>query len=393
MSRLDDEDLDKVLRETLHSQVDSLVLTENFEQHVLDQLKKRSEDYAQKEPEAKNKGVHLHSGVWKTWMKRQKRMLWLGAGVAAMLFGLVTLSVLSKGTGVGMQSAGQSSSTGTQSAVQPGIALPSFQATLAPISSQNVTATNDASLGNHTSANNGNTNSTMQKSNGTASTHSFVALSKQLLTVHAQLYNSSNVAISGKNLQGMLFFLRQPGALSPVQESDWEYFVNGPNVTIAPHQSVEWSFTPNPTPAFSDLKHRYIHLVWFLRKSNSAFPALTMGTLPVTVSDIHETITGTGGAAVQFLRITARVTNHSTTAWDPKSALAMLFFDRHAGASLLGHGTYKYFDDVMVSNGETSLVEPGESVNVMFNIVGIPGTLMQKLPLRILLIARNQVGA
>ncbi len=398
MSRLDDEEFDKTLRDTLHGQLDSMLLSKNFEEHVLDQLAARKGSEAQLETQIEHSVAlkKVSATKWEVFTKGRRRIAWLGTGFAVMLIGLITLGVSNPGNGRNLQSASHSVASVRSSAASQLVSrtsITSLAATLAPISSVNIHVTvSTASGAQGDTANNTAHFSAQTVPTGKPAIHPLVPLSQQLITFHIQLYNSSNSPIAGKDLQGMLFFLGRNGGLSPVQASDWEYFVNGPQQVIPPHQSVNWSFTPNPTPVFTNLNNRYIHLVWFLRQPNAAFPSLTMGTLPISVSHIHETVIGQGGAQVQFLRISATVTNKGSKVWDPKTSLAMLFFNRHAGAQLLGHGTYKYFDDITLNGEKSSEILPGHSSNVIFDIVGVPHTNMLKLPLRILLIARNQVG-
>jgi hypothetical protein len=71
----------------------------------------------------------------------------------------------------------------------------------------------------------------------------------------------------------------------------------------------------------------------------------------------------------------------------------MLFFERQPGVSLLSQGTYKYFDDIAPVAGNPTVLKPGESGEVQFVITGVPGTDMTRLPLTILLVARDQIGA
>ncbi|PWI56652.1 hypothetical protein [Sulfoacidibacillus thermotolerans] len=374
MNRLNDEELDKALRDTLHGQLDEVLLKKDFEQKVLERIVNKesriSQEVQKLQPQLQKRS---RKGKWAAFTLGSQRVIGLSIGAVAMLIGLVILGVLRPERSLPLSSASHSADS------KIGV----LRATLAPIAVENVEVISGAAPLEQSGAN--------QEAHGQA--QKIVALSKQLLTVQAQLYNASGLPISGKDLQGMLFVLRQPSELSPVQESDWEYFVNGPNDMILPHRSVSWSFTLNPTPTFAHLRNHTVHLVWFLRHTNNAFPSLTMGTLPISTSDIRESVIGMGGANVQFLRITARLTNRGVVPWNPRSALAMLFFDRQAGVALFSRKTYKYFDDVTPLAGSSTSLAPGQSMTATFDIVGVPDTDMRQLPLHILLVARDQVGA
>jgi hypothetical protein len=222
-----------------------------------------------------------------------------------------------------------------------------------------------------------------------------IELSPQAFTVEARLYNNSNRPIAGHDLQGMLFILKRNGGLNPDRVSDWEYFVDSPAPVIPPHQSVQWDFTPNPAPPFHQLDMREAHLIWLLRAPQGGLPTLTIGALPVSVSNIRVQVTGYGGLAVrsQFLTITATLHNDGLQPFALHSALAMLFFRYMPHASLLSRGTYKYFDDITPLHGQPTVVRPGGQARVEFVITGVPGTDMTQLPLSVLLVARSQIGA
>ncbi len=381
------------MRESLRAQTDQLFAPEPFQERVLTELRMRRQ-------------TNTSRSVWKRlWAEgARRRTLWVSAvsGVAAAM-AVVVVFAQSYMHGA-VKGAYQTRTLAQElAAAQPSeSALQTLNVTLAPISSQNVTVTAQtamsANAATHASASHGVTKeagSAAGTRSGTAAggAHGFIALTPNVLTFHARLYNTSASPVSGRQLQGMLFVLHRAGGLSPMQASDWEYFVNGPNVVIPPHSSAAWSFTLNPTPSFTHLNNRYIHLVWMLRKQSARLPSLSMGLMPIHVSQVHVRVTGTGGVGDQFLTITARVRNGGRQPWIPHTALGMLFFERYPGAELLSRGTYKYFDDVVVLSGPSQKLEPGQSATVEFQITGVPNTNMLNLPLRILLVARSQVGA
>ncbi|MCY0870215.1 MAG: hypothetical protein OWT27_06460 [Firmicutes bacterium] len=228
-----------------------------------------------------------------------------------------------------------------------------------------------------------------------AATGGMIELSPRAFTVEARLYNNSNRPIDGHDLQGMLFILKRNGGLNPSQVSDWEYFVESPAPVIPPHQSVQWDFTPNPAPPFHHLGMREAHLIWLLRSPQEGLPTLTIGELPVSVSDIRIRVIGYGGLSVrsQFLAITATLHNDGLRPFSLRSALAMLFFRYLPHAALLSRGTYKYFDDIQPLRGQSTIIRPGGQARVKFVITGVPGANMTDLPLSVLLVARSQIGA
>ncbi len=419
VNRQDDHEFEKALRESLRVHLDQAFAPESFQKKVLAEIRNRQQTNASR-------------SVWGRLRAAgtRRRALWAStvSGVAALMVAFVVLAQ-SHGAGqFSIKGADKTLAQGSTAAQPYESALQTLNVTLAPISSQDVTvvaqsAQSAAAPGYTTNASNGPaagsgtaagarqgavSNSATATSPGShaaantpnagtagsnASVHGFIALTPNVLTFHARLYNTSASPVQGKQLQGMLFVLRRAGGLSPVQASDWEYFVNGPDTMIPAHSSMQWSFTLNPTPPFEHLNDRYIHLIWILRNPNPKLPSLSMGMLPIRVSRVHVRVTGTAGAGVQFLTITARVRNAGLQPWFPQTALGMLFFERYPGAELLSRGTYKYFDDVVVLSGSKQRVNPGQSATVEFQISGVPNTDMLKLPLRILLIARNQVGA
>ncbi len=417
VNRQDDHEFEKALRESLRVHVDQAFAPESFQKKVLAEIRTRQEANASR-------------SVWGRLRAAgtRRRALWVStvSGVAALMAAFVVFAQSHSAGQFSIKGADKTLAQGSTAAQPYESALQTLNVTLAPISSQDVavvaqSAQSAAAPGYATSTSHGPaagsgtaagarqgavSNSAISPGShaasnapnvGTAgsnaSVHGFIALTPNVLTFHARLYNTSASPVQGKQLQGMLFVLRRAGGLSPVQASDWEYFVNGPDAMIPAHSSMQWSFTLNPTPPFAHLNNRYIHLIWILRKPNPNLPSLSMGMLPIHVSRVHVRVTGTAGAGVQFLTITARVRNASPQPWFPQTALGMLFFERYPGAELLSRGTYKYFDDVVVLSGSPQRVNPGQSATVKFEISGVPNTNMLKLPLRILLVARNQVGA
>ncbi|MHB1681328.1 MAG: hypothetical protein ACYCYO_00680 [Bacilli bacterium] len=410
VNRQDDQEFEKALRDSLHARADQLFTQEPFQERVLAEIRRRQQTNSARSVWSRFRSVDIN-----------RRTLWvaMGSGIAAVMVAFVVFAQSHGALQNQFHGLDKMSAQGLSAAQPHESALQTLNATLAPISSQDVAvaaqSAQSANAAGHTSSVDGPFTAAGSGKAGAASAtksagapagsapkagqaggkgnvHGFVALTPNVLTFRARLYNTSASPVQGRALQGMLFVLRSASGLAPMQSSDWEYFVNGPNAVIPAHGSVQWSFTLNPTPAYAHLNSRYIHLIWMMRTPNSSLPSLSMGTLPVHVSRIHVRVTGTAGAGIQFLTITARVRNEGAQPWFPRTALGMLFFERYSGAQLLGRGTYKYFDDVAVLSGPTQKLGPGQSATVEFQITGVPNTNMRKLPLRILLIARSQVG-
>ncbi len=219
------------------------------------------------------------------------------------------------------------------------------------------------------------------------------SLSKQRFTVRCQLYNSSNQAIQGKKLLGMLFILNRPGQLTPSKESDWEYFVNGPNQVIPAHQAVNWSFSPNPAPPYTSLQHRYVHIVWLTNQNMTGAPSFVIHPLPIQLKKDRMIVYKEVSPQIQFLRIQATVKNQGTTPLPLSSLLGMLFFKTDSHASILSAATYKYFDDVLPLGKTYQSIMPGQTGQVQFEIVGVPGMDMTKLPFTLLVVKRSDIGA
>ncbi len=219
------------------------------------------------------------------------------------------------------------------------------------------------------------------------------SLSRQRFTVRCQLYNSSNTSITGKDLQGMLFILNRPGQLTPSKESDWEYFVNGPNQVIPAHHSVTWSFSPNPAPPYTSLDHRYVHIVWLTNQNVAGAPSLVIHPLPIQLKQDRMIVYKEVSPQIQFLRIQATVKNQGSTPLPLSSLLGMLFFKTDPKASLLSSATYKYFDDVLPLGKSYQSIMPGQTGQVQFEIVGVPGMNMTKLPFTLLVVKRSDIGA
>lgn len=220
-------------------------------------------------------------------------------------------------------------------------------------------------------------------------------LAPHAFTIKSRLYNNGDQQIPANGLEGMLFILNRTNGLNPNQSTDWEYFVDGPHSAILPHHSLEWSFTPNPSPPFAHLNDRVAHLVWMLRTPNPQYPTLVMGTLPVQISHVHMIVTGTAGTGVkvQFLTITANVKNIGKATWSLASSLGILLFPLNIHAQILSNQTYKYFDDLTPQRGSLKVLQSGQSATVQFQITGVPGANMMQLPLHILLVSRNEIGA
>ncbi|KUO95991.1 hypothetical protein [Ferroacidibacillus organovorans] len=219
-------------------------------------------------------------------------------------------------------------------------------------------------------------------------TSGIMSLAPQSVTVHAALVNQSDRPIAGKELQGMLFILKGPSGLSPMQQGDWEYFVNGPAGIIPPHGQLPWSFTPNPTPPFSMHASRQVHMIWMYRKPVANAPTLTIGTLPV-VTQVQSVVVTGRVRNIQFFTVNVAVRNESQSPIALNQVMAILIFGH--GESLLSRSTYKYFDDVTHST-KPEWLKSGRSRILSFVLTGVPGVDMKKLSTHVFLVARSQLG-
>jgi len=412
MGRHDDDDIwDQKLRDAFHRHTDDLVFTREMEQRVLAKIATKAD------------GQSSHSPIDRTPLlqrltKRRVRVWSAGmSGIAACIIAAVwgvtswqqvhtakTAGTMNTFGGlhlVGSSAPVSHGSTFSQQRAIPyaGImkqAVADIPTSLAPVESRYtrlIPGITHQALEQQT-ANSAMKASTSTKSKTSDANH-FVQLGRQEFTVSTQLYNNSLKPLDGRDLQGMLFVLNQPTGVTPVRQADWEYFVDGPQAVIPPHQSTPWDFTPNPAPSYQTLKDRTVHLIWMFRTPDPSFPTFYLGTLPVQTAGVRLQITGTttGATHTQFLRVTAMLTNKGAHNWDMRSALGLLFFDSTPGASLLSRGTYKYFDDVAPVIAGHYVLRPGQTVQAQFIITGVPGTDMRRLPLTILLVARKQIGA
>jgi len=434
MGRKDDSDVDQKLREVFRRHDDDLLFTRAMQDRVMETIDRQVDHQSGESRSSRGSAKGLaHRRRW--WTAGSSAvaacMLLAVAGIVAWQHrpnadlggGTFQLEAANRPSGL----SSEASSTGTATPNVNGgmirFEAPLHQmaadipASLAPIESQNLMLTPGMSAfalrqqaldgGSPVNKSTGSTGSTgapvRSGTHGLAGTangsvtgpRTFVQLAKQEFTVSTRLYNSSDSPINGRRLQGMLFILKGQGGTSPDIQADWEYFVDGPTVVIPAHGSVPWTFTPNPAPPYKSLATRRAHLIWMFRNPDPHYPTLYLGTLPVQAANVQLQVTGetTEPPLTQFLRITARLTNRGTSAWDVRTALGMLFFERQPGVSLLSQGTYKYFDDIAPVAGNPTVLKPGASGEVQFVITGVPGTDMTRLPLTILLVARNQIGA
>lgn len=406
----DDKELDLQLRDALRRESGDLVFTRAMQDKVLTTIAQREQ------------GNQRGKRSFKERLARRSRAWAVGLSSAAAGLLLVAWGVASwqqaqtahRAPGTQLTMSATSAASHAGSVMYGGLmqqAPTAIPASLAPVESQDLTLTPGMSrqaqqqqsgatttqVGGGTQTANGQASATGGTGAGVSTPPAapFVQLARQEFTVSTRLYNTSDQPLAGASLQGMLFILRQPAGLSPDVEADWEYFVDGPKAVIPPHQSVLWTFTPNPAPPYKTLSDRVAHMIWMFRSPHPAYPTLYLGTLPVRVTQVHLQITGSTHTAVvtQFIRVTARLTNQGSSDWDERSALGMLFFQTNPGASLLSRGTYKYFDDITPVGQASTVLRPGQSGEVQFIITGVPGTDMRQLPLTILLVARNQIGA
>ncbi|KYP81219.1 hypothetical protein [Ferroacidibacillus organovorans] len=257
-----------------------------------------------------------------------------------------------------------------------GAGIPSFSASLAPVDVAQVSVLpTTAQTTNHGVP-------------GVPRTNGIMSLAPQSVTVHATLVNQSDRPIAGKDLQGMLFILKNSSGLSPLQWGDWEYFVNGPSGVIPAHGSLPWSFTPNPTPPFTSLASRQVHMIWMFRKGVQNAPTLTIGTLPIATQVQSVVVTGRV-QSVQFFTVNVTARNESQRAIALNHVMGILIFGK--GEPLLSRSTYKYFDDVTHS-AKMEWLKPGQSRILSFTLTGVPGVEMQKLSSHVFLVARSQLG-
>ncbi|MCY0876281.1 MAG: hypothetical protein OWT28_08440 [Firmicutes bacterium] len=398
----EDKELDQQLRDAVRRHADDLVFSRPLQDRVLATIetRKRADEGVRRHPLAKR-------------FTRRSRAFTVGLSSAAACLLLAAWGVASwqqsesAHRGAGTQFASVNATTNSEAIHSAsGVANDFMQlvtttipASLAPVESEDlaltpgITSLAEQQQSQRTASTGTGATSTGQTVGSGAS--SYVQLSRQAFTVSTRLYNTSNQPLPGNSLQGMLFILKQPAGLSPAVEADWEYFVDGPSAVIPPHQSVPWTFTPNPAPPYRTLSDRQAHLIWMFRSPHAHYPTLYLGTLPVRVSQVKLEVTGTTHTAVktEFLRVAVRLTNQGASDFDVRSALGMLFFTQRPGASLLSRGTYKYFDDLTPVGHSPYVLHPGQSSEVQFVITGVPGAQMQSLPLTVLLVARNQIGA
>lgn len=353
MSHHDDAFFDERMRRALKEGTKSLEFTEAMQEAVLNNVQRTIEAKRKKRSRRLSKRVRVAFTAGVT-----------GAVACVMLF-LVIFHIANSGApAVGQHVIGVSSASQGATLNAP-FANTQLTASLAPIESTAV--------------------SLVRLTNPAAQPTPFA--------VHMTLYNNSNQAVRGQDLQGMLFILKAPVGLNPVLQADWEYFINGPSAVIPAHHSIPLSFTPNPVPPFSTLSNRYAHVIWLYRNPKPNQPTLDLGTLPIHVSQVQVRVLSTAADGMQYLQISAVLHNRSAASWSMRSALGMLFFQRTPGDLLLSLGTYKYFDDITPARGQSATIGPGKDGKAVFFIGGVPGVDLTKLPLSILLVSRSQVGA
>ncbi len=392
MSRQGDREFEQSLHDAIRTHTEPLTFSKSMKDSVLREIeaKRKAEQASDGQSGARGRRPNRNPKNRRFWLSTTAGMIASVLMVGVVLYGGITsrhdMQLGSQRNVFGTMNHATSSSA-KQSTTTSAAAATMITASIAPVESQGLILVpgNLSSLG---VAHPGTEQGAANTQNG------IMELAPNLFTVTCRIYNTSDQTIPAGGLQGMLFILNQQRALSPSHAADWEYFVDGPQAAILPHRSVSWSFTPNPSPSFTTLDHRVAHLVWVLRTPNTAYPTLSIGTLPVTVSGVNVQVTGVGGKSVkmQFLNVTATVKNVGLVPWNLHSALGMLFFKLNPSATLFSRQVYKYFDDITPQAGAPSVLKPGQEANVLFRITGVPGADMTRLPLTILLAPRSQIG-
>ena len=354
MTPEDDREFEEALRKVLQERLESTTVSSTFQTKVLETISSQH---------LRDSGRYRHSTL--------KRRLWfapLWQSVAAVLLVMVIAysgAFLTKSPG--LNTPFKPTQMGTFNAASNTTMTPSevVFGSFAAITTQNIQLVPDR--------------------------HS--SLSTQRFTVRCQLYNSSNTAMQGNDLRGMLFLLNRMGQLTPSRANDWEYFVNGPKQVISPHHAVTWSFSPNPAPPYTTLNDRYVHIVWFTDQTVTGAPNFVIHPLPIKLQKDRMVVYKVVKPGIQLLRIQATIQNQGSTPLSYSSLLGMLFFKTNATASLLSSATYRYFDDVVPLGKSSLTIAPGQSGQAQFEIVGVPGVDMTKLPITLLVVRRSDIGA
>lgn len=389
MTHEEDREFDEALQKLLQDRIESVNVSSSFQAKVLETIQERHGKYGNR---------HHFGGRNKRWTM----LIWQSVA-AVMIVAMIAFvgARLTQPTQNQMQfsdmhmagsnSLMQSSSTSATGTASHSINVTESEAVVfgkfAAISTENIQL-----LSGVVSKKQANTKEQVQNSLPQMADR-INSLSMQRFTVRCQLYNSSNQAIQGKELLGMLFILNRPGQLTPSKESDWEYFVNGPNQLIPAHHAVTWSFSPNPAPPYKTLNHRYVHIVWLTNQNMTGAPSFVIHPLPIQLKKDRMIVYKEVSPQIQFLRIQATVKNQGTTPLPLSSLLGMLFFKTDAHASILSSATYKYFDDVLPLGKVYQSIMPGQTGQVQFEIVGVPGVDMTKLPFTLLVVKRSDIGA
>lgn len=438
MSRQDDDQFERELRDTLKQRTESLIFSRSLEDRVFERIEKGRKESSVRQG-WRNPGRRARQGarIWTGVVSGAAAVL----VVAAVAVRILTPAPVPAGMKYGLMQAQHGNVAGAEQSASGGpgasgglgsgaASVAGITATLAPVNSEKLSllpglpnasqvaavegfrksrpgiATHGPALAAKSGqaiadgpanaapfAGSGSTTYGKAAEGSNPGQNGIQELSPKPFTVATVIANTTNKPVNGNNLEGMLFILGDTSGLTPNHYNDWEYFVDGPSEIIPPHGRVLWYFAPNPAPRFQALGNRTAHLVWFFRTPQPGYPTLQLGALPIAVKHVDIRVTGKskGPISMQFLTITAQIQNRGQTPWAMSSALGMLFFQNGSG-SILSKATFKYFDDVYPAPGSPALLLPGQTGAAVFRITGVPGTDMTRLPLKILLISRAQVG-
>ncbi|MFB5190349.1 hypothetical protein [Alicyclobacillus fastidiosus] len=191
--------------------------------------------------------------------------------------------------------------------------------------------------------------------------------------VLANVTNTSDVPVHESDVFGVLSFTSSDA--SQADAENWLTFVNGPNETVQPHQTVVWGFHPTGStlhkPSSTELAetphlHFYAsHLV----PTASASQVWTKSPVKVSQLQVEPRVLYNNEQSVQ---IDAHLTNLSNQPFDLKTSRAVIWFTSTSDQSFLSldsirfmyHLTPEYADQ----NWPTVLA-PGQSTDINFRVI------------------------
>jgi hypothetical protein len=156
--------------------------------------------------------------------------------------------------------------------------------------------------------------------------------------VVATLVNKGTTPISKLDVFGVLSFHNSSVTTNSVLQSvDWITFVDAPNQTIMPGQSVVWTFQPTtaPTDGQGNLTDTpSLEFYWAGTASgNEVTDTWQMSPVQVAVKGVVVSSTWATG---QAFAVQTAIKNTSKTPLDWNHVLAIIWFDNPSGASLSG---------------------------------------------------------